>query len=133
MAISNSQVISPTITCRQGIYKCSGYCFPPVGTESALFSRWTARGTNVRPRVLRRPKLIEEGEESEVLNLDTAETRPSMVSPSMSILLEVSSLLWIACLRCCFCLAFLDRWAFLKNSNELGNLCLSTRCCCLPL
>lgn len=31
-------------------------------------------------RVLRRPKLIEEGEESEVLNLETAETSPSIGS-----------------------------------------------------
>lgn len=100
--------------------------FVPAYLESGLFSRWTARGTKVNPRVWRRPKLMVEGEESEVLNLETAETSPSMDSFSTSIN-ESPSLFWVACLRC---LCFLDKRPFLKNSNEVGNLCLSTRCCC---
>lgn len=107
-----------------GMHTCC--LFVPAYLESGLFSRWTARGTKVNPRVWRRPKLMDEGEESEVLNLETAETSPSMDSFSTSIN-EPSSLLWVACLRC---LCFLDGRAFFKNSNEVGNLCLSTRCCC---
>lgn len=107
-----------------GMHTCC--LFVPAYLESGLFSRWTARGTKVNPRVWRRPKLMDEGEESEVLNLETAETSPSMDSFSTSIN-DPSSLLWVACLRC---LCFLDGRAFLKNSNEVGNLCLSTRCCC---
>lgn len=107
----------------------AGYLFVCIEVESGFLSRWTARGTKVKPRVWRRPKLTDEGVESEVLNLETAETRPSMVSSSTSIELE-ASFFCKACLRWFFCLCFLDGWAFLKNSNEVGNLCLSTRCCC---
>ena len=108
------------------------YVFVSAEEESGLLSRWTARGTNAKPRLLRRPKLMEEGEESEVLNLETAETRPSMVSLSTS-MLEASAFFCLACLHCCFCLSFLDGRAFLKNSNDEGNLCLSTKCWCLLL
>lgn len=108
--------------------------FASASVGSVLFSRWIDRGTNVRPRVLRRPKLMVEGVESEVLNLVTAETSSSIISFSTSILLEVSSSFsCIACFLWFFCLCFLDGCAFLKNSNDVGNLCLSTRCCFRPL
>lgn len=98
-------------------------------SQSGLLSRWTARGTNDKPRALRRPKVTAEGDESEVVSLDTAETRPSM---ALSHLLSTS----IAeedpssdCLcRVCFTRCFLEGRDFLKNSNEVGNLCLSTTC-----
>lgn len=96
---------------------------------SGLLSFWTDRGTKERPRVWRRPKLIEEGE-SEVLSFDTAETRLSIFSCSTCIAVEESSVFCTACLRCVLCLCFFDGLVFLKNSNEVGNLCLSTRCCC---
>lgn len=97
--------------------------------SGCFFSRWTDQGTSAKPCVWCRPKLMHEGVESEVLNLETAETRPSIVSFSTSIF-EVSAFLGMACLRRFFCLFFLEGGAFLKNSNDEGNLCLSTRCCC---
>lgn len=128
---------SPCTKRRQGTYiedpnligRHADYLLVIACVESGLFSFWTARGTNVKPRVWWRPKLTEEGVESEVLNFETAETRPLIVSSSISMVLEASSLLWTACLRWSFCLRFLDGWPFLKNSKEVGNLCLSTRCC----
>jgi hypothetical protein len=44
------------------------------------------------PLVLRRPKLIEEGVESEVFNLEIAETRSFMAAFSTSFIPETSSL-----------------------------------------
>lgn len=111
------------------IFWVTCYLFGCSDDWPGLFSFWTARGTNVRPRVWRRPKLIDEGD-SEVLSLETAETRLSMFSWSTCIAVNASSVLCIACLRWVFCLCFFDGLDFLKNSNEEGNLCLSTRCCC---
>ncbi|KAH7851263.1 hypothetical protein Vadar_009189 [Vaccinium darrowii] len=73
--------------------KSTAYLIVPAGEESGFLTRWTARGTNVRPRVWRRPKLMDDREVSDVVNLDTAETRPSMVSSSTCIALESSSFL----------------------------------------
>lgn len=109
----NSPVISLNICCRSYLYTMREgkahsrqiwdwmaciicYRLVPADVVSGFFSRWTARGTYVKPRVWRLPKLMDEGE-SEVLNLETAETRPSMVSFSTSIL-EASAFLWTACL-----------------------------------
>jgi hypothetical protein len=68
------------------------YLFVMEKPELDPFPRWTARGTNAMPLVLRRPKLIEEGVECKVFILETAETRSSMAAFSTSFIPEASSL-----------------------------------------
>lgn len=88
------------------------YLFGMDEPEFDPLPRWTTRGTNDKPLVWRRPKLIDEGVESEVFNLETAETRSSMAAFSTSIIPEVSSL-WVDCLRWDFSLCFFEGRAFL--------------------
>ncbi|GKU93235.1 hypothetical protein SLEP1_g6843 [Rubroshorea leprosula] len=71
----------------------AGYLSVSAAVESGLFSHCMARGTNMKPRLWRRPKLTVDGGESDVLSLETAETSPLMVSSSTSIILEGSPLL----------------------------------------